>query len=268
VVLKASDKKAVDGYGVQFDKVLKEQRDPPRGASIDKECLRKVLEILGFGADDQRFRWFFGQWDANENGRISRDEFVEICKTVINNDRQGAVVLKFMKNKERFQREVDSRKNHTLDQNFVVHITKSYRSEDEDPAFRSALESNKKRHAAALELNRRTYVKDLSQYKYAIVMPCANRTLDAIFRSEKPSDLQIRGIAKDITDAISHLHENGVLHGDVKLLNAVRVGTRLPLIDLDASVKIGEGYFAGAKFSSGMLPPEMIAKLNFDAKDK
>jgi hypothetical protein len=59
-----------------------------------------------------------------------------------------------------------------------------------------------------------------------------------------------------------------MIHGDVKLLNAVRVGTCLRLIDLNASVKIGEVYFAGAKFSSGMLPPEMIAKLTVEEYEK
>ena len=98
-------------------------------------------------------------------------------------------------------------------------------------------------------------------------MSCADRDLDAIFRSERPSHIKIRDIAKDIADAIAHVHKNGMIHGDVKLLNAVRVGTRFQLIDLDASAPIGEGSFAGAKFSSGMLPPEMIAELTIEEYD-
>jgi serine/threonine protein kinase len=196
------------------------------------------------------------------NGTRTR---MTICKTVINNDCQGAVVLKFMKNKERFQREVDSRKNHTLDLKYVVGITESY-SEDEHPVFKTALESNQKRHAAALDSS--TRLKDLSEYKYALAMPCADRNLDTIFRSERPDEFNIRDMAKDIADAIAHVHKNGLIHGDVKLLNAVRVGHRLALIDLDASATIGKESFAGAKFSSGMLPPEMIAELTFDENDK
>ena len=56
----------------------------------------------------------------------------------------------------------------------------------------------------------------------------------------------------------------------MKLQNVVRFGEGLRLIDLDASVELdstadGDKYcsFAGAKFSSGVLPPEMIAKLTF-----
>jgi serine/threonine protein kinase len=252
VVLQAIDRQAVDEYGVQFDIVLKEQCNPPHATDIDKDGLRKGLSRLGFETGDERFDSYFVQSDVNKDGRISRDEFVGICNTVVNNDRQGRVVLKFMKNKEQFQREVDSRRNHTLDHNYVVHITEYY-STDVDDDFRSALESN-----------RHVHVEDLSAYKYAIVMPFADRNLDTIFRSERPSDIKIRGIAKEIADAIAHLHKNDMIHGDVKLLNAVRVGSRHRLIDLDASVTIGEGSFVGAKFSSGVLPPEMIAELTVD----
>jgi serine/threonine protein kinase len=266
VVLKAFDKLALDEYGVQFDKVLKEQPNASDDACIDKECLRKVLKGLGFGAVDARFESFFVLWDTNKDRRISREEFVGICKTVVSDDHQGAVVLKFMKNKEQFQREVDSRKNHTLDHNFVVHITEAYSSEDPGSSFAAALESNK--CAATPKSDIHAHVEDLSDYKYAIAMPCADRNLDTIFRSERPSDIRIRGIAKEIADAIAHLHRNEMIHGDVKLLNAVRVGTCLRLIDLDASVKIGEASYVGAKFSSGMLPPEMIAKLTVEEYEK
>jgi hypothetical protein len=39
-----------------------------------------------------------------------------------------------------------------------------------------------------------------------------------------------------------------MIHGDLKLLNVVRVKEKLCLIDLDASAVIGEGCYAGAKF--------------------
>jgi serine/threonine protein kinase len=262
VVLKAFDKEAVNEYGVQFDRYVNER--PCLTNYIDKEGLKQVLLILGFGAEDERFNSHFAEWDTKRDGRILRDEFVGICKTVINNDRQGGVVLKFMKNKEQFQREVDSRNIHTLDPKYIVGITESY-SADDNSDFDSALESNKKRYAAAFEANSHFYVKDFSEYRYAIVMPCADRNLDAIYRSERPSANEIRAIAKYIADAIDHVHKKGVIHGDVKLLNAVRFGTRIRLVDFDASSStIGEGSFAGAKFSSGMLPPEMIAELSFD----
>jgi hypothetical protein len=52
----------------------------------------------------------------------------------------------------------------------------------------------------------------------------------------------------------------------VKLQNAVRFNGRLCLIDLDAAVKIHSP--AGAKFSSGALPPEMIQELDIKKCNK
>jgi hypothetical protein len=87
----------------------------PNADCLDKEGLRKVLRRLDFATDDERFDWDFEQWDTNKDGRTSRDECVGICDTVIDNDRQGIVVLKFMKNKEQFQREAGARKDYKLD---------------------------------------------------------------------------------------------------------------------------------------------------------
>ena len=58
------------------------------------------------------------------------------------------------------------------------------------------------------------------------------------------------------------------MHGDIKMVNIVRfrINNKLRLIDMDASAKIvplggEEDSFAGAKFSSAILPPEMIERL-------
>ena len=54
-----------------------------------------------------------------------------------------------------------------------------------------------------------------------------------------------------------------------QMLNVVRVGERLKLIDFDASATIAkmgaEPSFAGAKFSSAVLPPEMLHRLEGDS---
>jgi serine/threonine protein kinase len=54
-----------------------------------------------------------------------------------------------------------------------------------------------------------------------------------------------------IAEALREMHRAGVIHGDVKPLNIMRVGDRMKLIDLDASVRLAEEY-SGAKYSSGL----------------
>jgi len=78
-------------------------------------------------------------------------------------------------------------------------------------------------------------------------------------------------LAKQLANAITHVHGKGLIHSDMKLQNVVRCGEGLRLIDLDASVEIDSfahdakyDSFAGAKFLSGALPPETIVKLTME----
>jgi serine/threonine protein kinase len=151
-----------------------------------------------------------------------------------------------MRNKEQFQREVESRKLN-FDSKRVIGIIDAY-SHDTHKAF-----------AAALTLFCNHGDVALGDYKHVVVMPLADRNLDTIFRSEQPGKVKVRALAKDLAEAINHVHSKGLIHGDVKLQNVVRFDGRLCLIDLDAAVKINSP--AGAKFSSGVLPPEMIKEL-------
>jgi serine/threonine protein kinase len=45
---------------------------------------------------------------------------------------------------------------------------------------------------------------------------------------------------RQVFEAVRHLHEKNLMHGDLKMLNIVRfrIDNRLRLIDLDASAKI------------------------------
>ena len=45
---------------------------------------------------------------------------------------------------------------------------------------------------------------------------------------------------QQVMECVQHLHEKGLVHGDIKMLNVVRLAldNRLRLIDLDAAAKI------------------------------
>jgi serine/threonine protein kinase len=82
----------------------------------------------------------------------------------------------------------------------------------------------------------------MSEYPYAIQMPLADRNLNEIIVSERlaeePLDV-IRQNSRKILNMIQELHKAGVVHGDVKPKNVVRVDRTLMLIDLDMSIKVG-----------------------------
>ena len=55
------------------------------------------------------------------------------------------------------------------------------------------------------------------------------------------------------------MHEKGFIHGDLKPLNIMRVAAKMKLIDLDSACECITGLtFAGLKYSSGFVPPEMV----------
>ena len=131
-----------------------------------------------------------------------------------------------MRNTEQFQREVLLRTDRKLESKYVMGVNHEY-SYDTDDDF-----------ASALRLLNGDSDLDFGDYKHAIVMPLADRSLDAIFRSERPDKNQIRVLAEQLAEAIKHVHSKGLIHGDVKLQNVVRFGEGLRLIALDASVEI------------------------------
>jgi serine/threonine protein kinase len=87
-------------------------------------------------------------------------------------------------------------------------------------------------------------------------------------------------IARQIGVCLEHLHQRGLLHADLKPLNIMRVDGTWRLIDLDAAALLpSEGaagdaadeeherkraeeldctVYAGAKFSSAFVPPELV----------
>jgi serine/threonine protein kinase len=68
---------------------------------------------------------------------------------------------------------------------------------------------------------------------------------------------KIRTISRQLCYAVDHMHKQGIVHGDIKPLNAMRCEDRFLLIDLDASSVVGEG-FAASKVSSAYAPPELV----------
>ena len=99
--------------------------------------------------------------------------------------------------------------------------------------------------------------------EYALIMPRADRNLHGVVADERFAGYEprkVRDIAIDVAKALQHMHEKGLVHGDIKPRNIVRVVDQWKLIDMDAAASIGDPI--GRKYSSGYSPPE-LAKMLF-----
>lgn len=106
-------------------------------------------------------------------------------------------------------------------------------------------------------------------------MQKGDRSLDTIYRCEKPSEGKIMGFTKEICDGLQDFHNNRRIHGDLKPQNFVRFRNKLYLIDFDASCNIVDtdsqkstNFVGMTKFSSGIMPPEMIFKIEDEDQKK
>ncbi|KAF0719461.1 Aste57867_1023 [Aphanomyces stellatus] len=211
------------------------------------EC-NKVLgrEVSKFGTkkdkkrEGEKWNAEFQLWDKDSNGSLSEDEFLRYCAQYCG--KKLKVAMKFMKNSDEYQREIDNREG--LDNSFVLSFLPSV----DQSAFQANL-NPLKIHGGY----------PMTEYPHVMVMPAADRSLEDIYLKERPGENEQRILLQQVAEGLQHLHKNELVHGDVKKLNVIRVGHRLKLIDLDAATDFRDPV--GAKFSSGCLPPELFYKL-------
>jgi serine/threonine protein kinase len=177
------------------------------------------------------------------------------CKVYMALDHGGeagpvCVVLKCMKRKDQWQRELDARVGGAdglgkLDGAFVIDVLRVH-SSDMDERFKLDLEA-----------------RGLGDYPFCLVMPRADRSLADVLKHEhlapSPAEVQwsvVRDITAQVAAALHHLHAHKTTHGDLKPLNIMRTGSTWRLIDLDAATRFGE--HAGAKSSAAFCAPELV----------
>ncbi|KAF0683302.1 Aste57867_24642 [Aphanomyces stellatus] len=193
--------------------------------------------------NDGKWAAEFCLWDKDSNGSLSEDEFLRYCAQYCG--KKLKVAMKFMKNADEYDREICNRAN--LDDNFVLSLLPCVNQSD----FQAGLKTLKPFGGYTM-----------TEYPHLVVMPAADRSLEDIYLKERPGENERRIFLQQVAEGLQHLHNKGLVHGDVKKLNMVRVDNRLKLIDLDATTKIGDPI--GAKFSSGILPPELFYKFKSD----
>jgi ankyrin repeat protein/serine/threonine protein kinase len=202
---------------------------------LDQEAVRKDFEL----------------WDPNRDTVLSWEEFEKYCKAVYGETR--LVALKLVSSEDQYKREKEIRLidgKMKLEDDFIISLL---REPDPDKLAQSI---------------QQVICEDISLagYQYCLVMPAADRSLDASVRYENLKIKTSLDYAEHVLDCLVYLHQHDIVHGDVKLMNAVRLDNRIRLIDLDAAMTMNDAddwnQYLGLKFSSGVLPPEMFVELD------
>jgi serine/threonine protein kinase/uncharacterized small protein (DUF1192 family) len=192
-----------------------------------------------------------------------------------NDSQPTRVAIKFMRKKEQFLREKETRQH--LEKHFATSGVLS--SSGTLPILASF--DGETDIAIATQLQARGFATN----PFILVLPAADRSLRIIVESESGGEIAKEGdtdesttklqkslptswteevirAIKQIAEALADLHAAGLVHGDVKPRNIVRVDSHYKLIDMDAAVHVGEP--AGLKLSTAYIAPEIALSLPDD----
>ena len=241
LVVRALDYEAAEDYGKLFNEF-----DKDSNGLMDADELKALA--AGLGTNIEVFKLAGGE-------SYTRKEFVAKCQRLFGKERK--VVIKVFQVEEQWRNEKRGRDDQQLDARYVVQTIEAPDDNKFEGALRESRLFQEKRFGGSVGTR-------------AIVMDAADRNLFQIYQSERPDLNAVRFLMEQVMRCVDHVHTQGLVHGDIKMLNIVRLSLdqRLRLIDLDAAVKICEidsgGSYVGLKFSSAVLPPECFAKLDAD----
>ena len=258
VVVAATDR-LVDFDAEQFYKEKFEQAVMKcKGDQMDdrKVVLKEVSRLLVYHSEDGQL----GDLPYPKDLPLTAKAFSEHCaknEDKARVEKSRSLVIKFMRNKSEWEREISRRKDFSFEDQFVVDVEKKMEViEGADAADHTVFSAANVKQGLILVRG----VDEEVPYKYALIMHRADKNLESIFRSERPEILKTTTFLKELATCVDHMHSLKVAHGDLKMLNVVRSGDVMKLIDLDACAIFTHNI--GKKFSSGILPPEMIEKLD------
>ena len=241
IVVRALDYEAAEDYGRLFDEADTDSSETLEGDELKALAAKLGTNVKALGVGDEK---------------LTKTEVVDKLRRRFGKERK--VVIKIFQVEEQWCNEKAARDDQQLDAQFVVQtIPAPEVVEADDGSFKQALDAYGKFKEKRFGGNVGTR---------AIVMDAADRNLFQIYQSERPDLNKVRVLMRETMECVQHLHETGLVHGDIKMLNVVRlIDNRLRLIDLDAAAKFSENdakSYVGSKFSSAVLPPECFAKLD------
>jgi serine/threonine protein kinase len=148
------------------------------------------------------------------NAHQSRTCIVTLAEDYSDAEATAPVALKFMRNKDQFERELTVREG--LDEQFVIGVIRSYNS-NIDVGFAEPIQS----------FDNGVY----TSYQYCIVLPRAARGLHEVITHDHIAGvpdriLDVKAIVRQIVEALQHFHKKGIIHAvsrDILLLDLLRI---------------------------------------------
>jgi len=102
---------------------------------LSKEKAFHVVNLLGFGVSEDEFNASYAKWAHNEEHTIDENNFVGFCKQELAGGKARTVVLKFMKDEEKFYNEIVPRFEAELHSSCVMSVLKRFDAAS-DPQFK------------------------------------------------------------------------------------------------------------------------------------
>jgi len=206
VVISALDHGVTKEYEVVYEDQLATNRTASNKLSL--EGFQEILNILEPNKSmADKAADLFASFDKNHSLGLSKEEFLHVVATRFGKSRK--VVIKFMRNESEWQREIDVRSKYGLNGNFVIApVSDSFKKK----TFNEGLRDLRMYDGAPL-----------SDFKYGFIMPFGDRSLNEIHLKENPDLQHIKTYMLELAKALQHCHGNGIIHGDLKMLNVMRL---------------------------------------------
>jgi serine/threonine protein kinase/Flp pilus assembly protein TadD len=177
------------------------------------------------------------------------------------------VALKFLRDRAQFVSEVEARRRLGDDSSAVVGFVRDGVFAPE--SFSIVDRERINRRFSLIDSGRAVDKRFTASSTFLLVMPLCSKSLLTVIDTESATqeDWANRAHAafKQTTEALKQLHDLGLIHGDIKPRNVLRVRPErqalFVLIDLDAARHCdgAEAGFVGPKLSTGYAPPEALS---------
>ena len=224
VVIRAEDHADKPDYAQIFD-----HADTDKSGTLEGKELDLVANVLGLSKDlvvsEANKHRSATSTDGTATIQLGKDAFVSACKQLLG-DGPRKVVIKLMKDEVQWQREMESR-SWEWDPATNTYVPSHNQQEALGAQYVvQALEAPTQAEMAAavsesplLQQLAEKYMEQASikEYAYPVVMDAANRNLAQIYLQERPGLDSLRDLARQIFEAVQHLHSRKLMHGDLKV---------------------------------------------------